>query len=69
MVDLENNLKLLLKAVSNKDIQLVKCTDKAGKSAELLCVVSKLPNGVEFIPIAKMLDENPYMEYKYDGKK
>lgn len=63
MVSLENNFNLLTKAIQNKDVKLLNCVDEFGTKVSLICIVSKTAKGTELIPIAKMLESNPYDKY------
>lgn len=61
-----NNFNLLLDAARNKDLALIQCTDAVtGASVATVCCVNHFDDGsVEFAPIAKLFNNNPYEELK-----
>lgn len=66
MINLKHNYQLLLKAIKNNDVKMVNCTDrKTGKEIKLVCIVSASPEGPSYIPIAQMLEDNPYENFVY----
>lgn len=58
------NFQTLLDAAENNNISLVSCTDvKTGKPSAVICAVNGPNDGsLEFVPLAKLFDENPYEE-------
>lgn len=63
MVNLEDNLTLLKKAILNQDVKLLNFVNRDGKDVTLICIISKSQFGNEIIPIAEMLESNPYVKY------
>jgi Family of unknown function (DUF6117) len=58
------NFKPLLKAARNEDLALIQCTDSAtGDPVATICMVNQDAEGnVDFVPIAKLFNTNPYEE-------
>ncbi|MFM1990253.1 MAG: hypothetical protein RJA99_3210 [Pseudomonadota bacterium] len=58
------NFKAMLRAALNKDLALIQCTDaKTGEPVPTICMVNKDAEGnVEFMPVARMFNTNPYQE-------
>ena len=56
-----NNLK---RAAINHDLALMQCTDaKTGDAVATICMVNRDAEGnVEFAPVAKLFNSNPYEE-------
>jgi hypothetical protein len=59
-----DNYNTLLRAAANKDLALMACTDRTtGKDVAVLCAVQPGGEGtLEFVPLAKLFDGNPYDE-------
>lgn len=58
------NFEVMLKAARAKDLCLVQCTDaKTGEPVATICMVNRDVEGnVEFAPVARMFNSNPYKE-------
>ncbi len=58
------NFNTMLKAAANKDLALIQCTDaKTGEPVATICMVNQDAEGnVEFQPVAKMFNTNPFEE-------
>jgi hypothetical protein len=58
------NFNTMLQAAKNSDLALVQCMDaKTGKPVAAVCMVNRDAEGnVEFMPVAKLFDTNPYKE-------
>ena len=60
----KNNFNTLVLAAKNDDLALMECTDAVtGEVVMAVCIVIELESGaVDFMPIAKMFNGNPYDE-------
>ena len=57
------NFETLKRAMIHGDVDLMVCKDRLhGHSVVAICAVNTAGQECEFIPIAKMLDGNPYAE-------
>lgn len=58
------NFNNLVRAAKNGDIALMQCTDaKTGEEVAAVCMVNRDAEGnVEFAPVAKLFNSNPYEE-------
>lgn len=58
------NFTNLLRAARAKDLALMQCTDaKTGEPVATICMVNRDAEGnVEFAPVAKLFNTNPYEE-------
>lgn len=58
------NFKTMLKAARAKDLALIQCTDaKTGEPVATICMVNQDAEGnVEFAPVARMFNTNPFEE-------
>lgn len=57
------NFKTLGKAFENDDVALMECTDaKTGESIAVICMVNRVAGDIEFVPVARMFNGNPYEE-------
>jgi hypothetical protein len=57
------NFYMLLKAAKANDLALLECQDKAtGKIVNVICALNRMNDGIEFAPLAKLFDGNPYDE-------
>lgn len=58
------NFNNLLLAAKNRDLALVSCTDaKTGDPVATVCMVNRDAEGnVEFAPVAKLFNTDPYKE-------
>lgn len=57
------NFSTLLRAADNNDVCLMECIDKdTGKPEYVICVVNRVDDEFEFVPVAKMFHGNPYDE-------
>ena len=55
------NFSTLLRACDNNDVCLMECIDKdTGKPVYTICVVNRVGEGYEMVPVAKMFEGNPY---------
>jgi hypothetical protein len=58
------NFNNLLRAAKNQDLALMQCTDAStGEPVATVCMVNRDAEGnVEFAPVAKLFNTNPYEE-------
>lgn len=58
------NFNTMLQAARNKDLCLIQCTDaKTGEPVATICMINQDAEGnVEFAPVARMFNTNPYEE-------
>ena len=57
------NFKTLSQAFENDDVALMECTDaKTGESIAVICMVNRVAGDIEFVPVARMFNGNPYEE-------
>ena len=55
------NYEMLLRAAKNGELALMECTDtRTGELAAVLCAVYMEDEQYNFVPVARMLDGNPY---------
>lgn len=59
----KHNLETIVRAAKDKRLMLIECTDaKTGATVVTLGALSDADDGFEFVPLAKMFDNNPYEE-------
>ena len=60
-----NNFETLKRAFQAGDVALMECQCAAtGDPAYVICMANREEDGsVDFVPVAKMFDENPYDEW------
>lgn len=57
----KNNYQTILHAAENGCLALVSCEEKGtGKMVPTLCAVNFDGKNYEFVPLARLFDENPY---------
>ena len=57
------NFDTLLKAAKSGDLALLQCSDiVSGRARSVVCAVNRIGEEVEFVPLAKLFDANPYDE-------
>jgi hypothetical protein len=58
-----DNFETMRKACFNGDLSLMECEDSNGNPVFVICMNNRYENGdVEFVPVAKMFDNDPYEE-------
>ena len=59
----ERNFDTLLRAADESNLALMECTDTVtGKPVVVICAVNRVGGGYQFVPLARMFDDNPYNE-------
>jgi hypothetical protein len=58
-----HNFALLQKAFAQNDVALLECKDRAtGSPVVAICAVQDDGDEIEFVPLAKLFEGNPYEE-------